>query len=239
MPPSHLPLFGGVRYIQLPNLKRNPYSNSSRAWSPKEWTSSDDRVRGGSSTSTLSCSPSSLKATFHGNLDINTLGGAGFASQRTTGDNTWDLSLYDGLELVLGPSDGKTYTLTLKNEVLPKQPDGRDRSSVSWEFDFKGPKAGGKIFVPWNAFRATYRGRDVTGEKLDLKGIKRFGIMVRSFFGRQEGSFELGIFAIAAVRGYRDDPEEFGELGEEIDEKMRERRTGWFSWLGACLGCRS
>jgi hypothetical protein len=33
------------------------------------------------------------KARFHGILDIETLGGAGFASQRTTGDERkWDLS---------------------------------------------------------------------------------------------------------------------------------------------------
>ncbi|KAJ5288845.1 hypothetical protein N7478_001875 [Penicillium angulare] len=218
MTTSHLPLFGGPR-----------------AWSQDDWTSSDDRVRGGSSISHLSASSSSLEAKFHGTLDIKTLGGAGFASQRTTGDLDWDLSLYDGIELVLGPSDGKTYTLTLKDQILPKRPDGRDRSSVSWEFDFKS-KSGGKLFIPWGAFRPTYRGREVEGGKLDLKGIKRVGIMVRSFFGEQEGDFELGIYSISALRGVRRGGEEFDEKVEWAREGKRER--GWFSWLSSCLGRR-
>jgi len=37
---------------------------------------------------------------FHGTLDIKTLGGAGFASQRTTGDGReWDLSGYVGISI--------------------------------------------------------------------------------------------------------------------------------------------
>lgn len=88
-----------------------------RPWNPLDWTSSDDRVRGGSSYSELSCSPVSPIAEFRGNLDIKTLGGAGFASQRTTGeDRSWDLSFYDGLELGIAASDDKQYTLVVKDE---------------------------------------------------------------------------------------------------------------------------
>ena len=47
-------------------------------------------------------------ARFYGELDIKTLGGAGFASQRTTDDDrTWDLSDYDGIELAIVSADGK------------------------------------------------------------------------------------------------------------------------------------
>jgi hypothetical protein len=43
---------------------------------------------------------------FYGNLDITALGGAGFASQRTTGeDRRWDLSAYDGMELRIKEAD--------------------------------------------------------------------------------------------------------------------------------------
>lgn len=162
-------------------IKHTPYLTISRAWTPKEWTSSDDRVRGGSSISNLTCSPSSLLAKFHGTLDIKTLGGAGFASQRTTGtDRTWDLSAYDGLELILGPGDGNTYTLTLKDEILPRRPDGRESSSISWEYDFRADERGSSFFVKWADLRATYRGRNVDDVRpLDLKGVKRFGIMIR------------------------------------------------------------
>ncbi|KAJ5549014.1 hypothetical protein N7513_006248 [Penicillium frequentans] len=235
MAPSHRPLFGG-----------------SRAWNPSDWTTSDDRVRGGSSISTLICSPSSLTAIFSGNLDIKTLGGAGFASQRTSGeDRTWDLSDYDGIELVLDGRlmDGKFYTLTLKDEILPKRSDGREQSTVSWEFDFKATEE--KLFVRFSDLRPTYRGREKRDvEPLDLKNIKRFGIMMRSFFGDQEGPFELGIVSISGLRldkhsaqadsVHRDEEDEDEEIFDEKDVAWgRKRRSGWFSWLSSCLGCRS
>lgn len=45
-------------------------------------------------------------ARFHGNLDYETLGGAGFASQRTvTEDYVWDLSEYSGIKLELAEAD--------------------------------------------------------------------------------------------------------------------------------------
>ncbi|KAJ5668256.1 uncharacterized protein N7477_006826 [Penicillium maclennaniae] len=223
-PTSHLPLFGGIR-----------------AWDSKDWTSSDDRVRGGASHSTLTCSPSSLVAKFHGNLDITTLGGAGFASQRTTGeDRTWNLSRYDGIELVIDHADNKLYTLTLKDEILPKRPDGREQSTLSWEFDFRA-EGRTTIFVKWSDFRPTYRGKEKKDvEPLDLKNIKRFSIMIRSFFGEQDGDFELGVVSIAALRTerYSDNPDEASEE-EEFDEKTdadRRGRRGLFGWLTRCLG---
>lgn len=81
-------------------------------------------------------------------------------------------------------ADGKVYTFTLKDEILPRRPDGRERSSVSWEFDLRlEPVAGGRrtVFVKWSDFRATYRGKEVDAEPLDLKRIRRFGIMVRRY----------------------------------------------------------
>lgn len=43
---------------------------------------------------------------FHGTLDIKALGGAGFASQRTTGeDREWDLSDYVGIQLNTSKGD--------------------------------------------------------------------------------------------------------------------------------------
>jgi hypothetical protein len=123
-----------------------------------------------------------LIAKFHGTLDINTLGGAGFASQRTRGgDRTWNLSAYDGIELVIDSADDKLYTLTLKDEILPKRSDDREQSTVSWEFDFRA-EGRRTIFVKWSHFRATYRGKNKDdAEPLDLKNIKRFGIMIRRY----------------------------------------------------------
>lgn len=154
-----------------------------RPWSPLDWTSSDDRVRGGSSYSELACSPFSPTAIFKGNLDIETLGGAGFASQRTTGEGrNWDLSKYDGMVLDIEKADGKQYTLILKGELLPKSPNGREQSTISWEYDFKADKEGEKVYVQWEEFKATYRGREKKDAKpLDLKHVKRISLMMRRY----------------------------------------------------------
>ncbi|KAF4227777.1 hypothetical protein CNMCM6805_002599 [Aspergillus fumigatiaffinis] len=170
-------------------------------WSHTNWTSSDDRVRGGSSYSGLNILPNNT-VRFNGNLDITTLGGAGFASQRTTDDLSWDLSDADGLELDIASSDGKVYTLVLKDRLLPKQPDGREQSTVSWEYEFRTAERA-IVRVRWGHLRATYRGREIDAEPLDLRNVKRISIMVRSFFGRQEGGFSLDIVSIVAFRGDR------------------------------------
>ena len=54
----------------------------------------------------MQCTPFEPVARFHGTLDITALGGAGFASQRTTRDEAWDLSGYDGVELLVVAADG-------------------------------------------------------------------------------------------------------------------------------------
>lgn len=46
---------------------------------------------------------------FHGELDIKTLGGAGFASQRTTDEEReWDLERYAGVVIDVAEADGKS-----------------------------------------------------------------------------------------------------------------------------------
>jgi hypothetical protein len=59
------------------------------------------------SQSHLICSPCDPVAKFCGNLDIRTLGGAGFASQRTTSDSLWDLSDYDGIKISVKKFDSE------------------------------------------------------------------------------------------------------------------------------------
>jgi len=169
--------------VHLLPLSQNPTDaphSSHRPWSPLDWTASDDRVRGGSSQSYFDCSPFQTTAVFRGNLDISTLGGAGFASQRTTGEHrVWDLSDYDGLLLDIEKTDGKRYTITIKDELLEKSPNGREQSTISWEFDFKG-EGKQELFIPWGKLKATYRGReDKDAKNLDLKSVKRISLMMR------------------------------------------------------------
>lgn len=50
-------------------------------------------------------------ARFYGTLDYETLGGAGFASQRTTGDDSkWNLSEYAGIQLKIAKGDSMWLT---------------------------------------------------------------------------------------------------------------------------------
>lgn len=84
-------------------------------------------------------------------------------------------------------ADEKQYTLTLKDELLPKSPDGREQSTISWEYDFKvepvSEEAHDKateLVIPWEKLQPTYRGRKKEdAPPLDLKRVKRISIMMR------------------------------------------------------------
>lgn len=140
---------------------------------------SDDRVRGGSSTSHLTVlSPE--RARFHGNLDTSTLGGAGFASQHTLDGafTPWDLSDFEGLLVSSTKADGRRYVIALKDENPGKRPDGREKSSLSWEADFVVGKE--DVVFKWEDFKPTYRGREQDdADPLDLSKISRVTIMMR------------------------------------------------------------
>lgn len=84
--------------------------------------------------------------------------------------------------LDISKSDEKQYTLTLKDELLPKSPNGREQSTVSWEYDFKSDSDGGKVYIHWDDFKPTYRGREKKDTKpLDLQHIKRISFMMRRY----------------------------------------------------------
>ncbi|KAL6404709.1 hypothetical protein AUP68_11537 [Ilyonectria robusta] len=198
-------------------------------WDAAKWTASDDRVRGGSSTSYLTVTDPE-RACFHGHLDTKTLGGAGFASQRTVGVLALDLSGYAGLVLSLGGGgSGHKYTLTLKDTIPGDRGDGRDQAGISWETDFEAPSEGGDVLLPWDKFRATYRGRDKPdAEPLDLSSIKRVSLMLRSFFGAQDGDFELVIHAIVAKVSFPEDggsDDEGDDLQKPVVEVSRQDET--------------
>ncbi|KAL8722544.1 MAG: hypothetical protein Q9225_001012 [Loekoesia sp. 1 TL-2023] len=193
-----------------------------KPWIPPPWHTSDDRVRGGSSRSSLSALSDNC-ALFDGHLDIESLGGAGFASQfqsaasggdeeDASSNSVWDLSAYDGVEIDVKAADGKIYTLVLKDEELQdKRDDGRERASINWEAEFRVPKGekdeiageadGRKVWVPWSALKATYRGKEKedAGE-LKTGEIRRVGFVMRSYFGTQKGDFRLELRSIRASK---------------------------------------
>ncbi|KAL8953075.1 MAG: hypothetical protein Q9222_001068 [Ikaeria aurantiellina] len=172
----------------------------SRPWLPPPWHTSDDRVRGGSSRSSISAAPEN-SAIFEGHLDIETLGGAGFASQFqsiTLGNDDdesasayiWNLSTYNGIELDLSAGDAKVYTLVLKDEEpQEKRDDGREKAGISWEAEFRvsnGNEAREqKVWFPWDVFKATYRGKEKEGAgQLKPTEIHRIGLMMRRHVSR-------------------------------------------------------
>lgn len=146
-------------------------------------------------------------------------------------DKIWDLSDYTALRLTILKADSRIYTLTLKdNPPAAKRADGRERAAVSWEVDFyvlsqKSPTSSSpptfsgtdslspisarksgeawSVTLPFSAFRATYRGKDMPDAKpLRTSEIRRFGLMMRSFFERegQAGEFEIVLGRLEAVR---------------------------------------
>ncbi|CUS14706.1 unnamed protein product [Tuber aestivum] len=191
-----------------------------RPWDSSEWTAQDDTVRGGNSTSTLFIPPSGVCAAFSGSLDAKTLGGTGFASQRTTGECIWDLSEYQGIELFVklegcedipsissDPPAIKTYSLNIR-DLLPdtyiEKGTVRENSTLEYEATFTPSEGlssdGERILLPFERFEATYRGRPQNGTELNLSNIRRFSLMARSFFGSQEGEFRLVLISISAVK---------------------------------------
>ncbi|KAF2486870.1 complex I intermediate-associated protein 30-domain-containing protein [Neohortaea acidophila] len=189
-------------------------------WQSDDWTASDDSVRGGSSKSHLCCGQET--AHFYGTLDTKTLGGAGFASQRTVSDDLkLDLSDYAGIQLDIENGDDKRYTFILKDDLKsPGIETGREKSSISFECDFDlEDVADNTIFFPWDAFTPTYRGKpqkDVA--PLDVKNIKRASIMVRSFFDAQYGDFSLTLKSISALSEAPPPDGKHPPLSGKIDE---------------------
>ncbi|KAF3055148.1 hypothetical protein GL218_07292 [Daldinia childiae] len=171
-----------------------------KLWNEHAWCPSDDQVRGGKSHSLFVCSADSTVATFSGELDITALGGAGFASQRTVDPQSWDLLDYKGLRIGVAKSDGKKYTLVLKDEIPSHREDGREESTVSWEYDFVAGDES-EVEASWDDFKPTYRGQPKPdAAPLRLDHIKRISIMMRSFFGEQEGPFRLDLNYIVTIR---------------------------------------
>ncbi|KAK8062502.1 CIA30 family protein [Apiospora hydei] len=181
-------------------LQQLPLLGGTLPWNASLWEAVDDSVRGGNSSSHLSIAATKNEATFSGYLDDITLGGAGFASQQTVGSLDWNLTGYDGLLVSIALSDGKLYTLNLK-DVLPAS----DReSSLLYETNFTVPAGSDlasaqEVFLPWVNFTATYRGRAQPDAKpLNTSSIKTISFMMRSYFGKQEGAFSLTIKSISA-----------------------------------------
>ncbi|WVW82073.1 hypothetical protein I302_104078 [Kwoniella bestiolae CBS 10118] len=228
-------------------------------WHFDHWRAVDDRVRGGSSISHLDKVDLKVQnpvkgeeetgARFWGNLDISTLGGAGFASQSYRyGPSPLRLpSLsYSGISISYLP-DPKThytektprdYTFVLKTTPTanipkhPKTPGPPREAQLTYEVTFSLPHSSEereeKREFRWNEFQATYRGRKIPeGDErwvpLDPGLIYELSIMCRSDFGKQHGDFGVVVTSIEAIR-------------KETDVGLWSRLKGLWNWVVGLFG---
>jgi hypothetical protein len=164
----------------------------------QEWKQVDDRIRGGSSYSSLELLDSYLS--FHGTLDTTVLGGAGFCSQQYVFEPIINASEYSGIYLKV-PRQTEPKKVSLN--VFMKQPadrgDGRNMSQVSYKVTFSLGEAQ-TLYFSWVDLEANYRGRPkLDAPAFNPESLASFSVMLQSFFNQQQGNFsillsEIGLF---------------------------------------------
>ena len=145
------------------------------------WSSIDDVVMGGHSTSEMVVENG--VGVFRGRVSLED--GGGFASVRSQ-PGLYDLSGRSALVVRLR-GDGKTYSLRLRTT--------RAFDGVSYESDFATTGDWEEKRLVLSELRPVFRGREVDGHPpLDTSNVATFGLMIRN---RQEGPFRLEIAWIA------------------------------------------
>ena len=147
------------------------------------WRAIDDRVMGGISRSSLEYDPAG-HAVFKGTVSLEHNGG--FASVRSNpGDRGLPCATECAIEVRGG---GKHFKLSLLTD------DGFD--SVNYQAGFTAMGRDWQtISMPLATFRASFRGREVTGAPpLDPARIRQVGLMIAA---RQAGAFTLDIRRIS------------------------------------------
>jgi monofunctional biosynthetic peptidoglycan transglycosylase len=143
------------------------------------WRSNNDGVMGGISKGSAELVAEGMR--FSGVLSLENNGG--FASVYTRADS--DLSEAYGIWLkVMG--DGRTYQLRLEGDALY-----HERWPVSFSSEFTTiADEWMEVFIPFEVFKQTWRGRQLSGYALSQDDIRRIGIMLAD---GQPGSFNLKV----------------------------------------------
>ncbi|KAL3450426.1 hypothetical protein BJX65DRAFT_305263 [Aspergillus insuetus] len=158
------------------------------------WDATFSRVVHGLTYSRLDHYDSIFQTQFSGWLDRQRIDKSAFAAIHTMGsDQTWDLREYDALEIILGKSDGKMYSIVLEDE-----------RPFAWEDTFCAKNAKG-LTTPTKRWIRFSRLQPIceNGEPpmpLDLRRIKGFGVWIRNTDETQEGPFSLNIHSISVVK---------------------------------------
>ena len=141
------------------------------------WVSINDNVMGGVSSGEISWDNG--MAVFRGDLSLENNGG--FSSTRSP-EITSDIVSFNGLSAMIR-GDGRKYSFTLQG------------ASGDSGYLFQSPfltKSGKweEIKIPFSDFVATFRGISLPFMSLNLKKIKRIGILIAD---KKEGPFKLDI----------------------------------------------
>lgn len=157
------------------------------AQSPVRWNTVNDGVMGGRSQGGFTLDKGILR--FTGTTNTN---GGGFSSIRSD-RGAFDLRGYDGIRLRL-KADGRRYTFRLTTSSTRK---GRYQPSYWADFETVKGDAWQVIDVPFERFRPQWRGRRLSGPKLDLARIDSLGLMI---YDKRDGAFRLEADWIEAYR---------------------------------------
>ncbi|RPA84502.1 hypothetical protein BJ508DRAFT_412579 [Ascobolus immersus RN42] len=187
-----------------------------------DWTDQSDFVRGGVSFSKIDIAKGGRTATFSGELNTTILD-AGFSSQRLTGTRTFDWSKFKGVRFEYETPDCNllppVFTLIIKDRLQqgddgvpgvtpgftpdPTLPPGPD--TLDFEYNFKPecnphrPRKTYSVTPSFKDFDAWYRGT-LTEGTLNLKTVRRFQVMVRSFEELQKERLQDGKWKLKVNR---------------------------------------
>jgi len=87
------------------------------------------------------------------------------------------------------PQTAKKYTFVIKDDFQPRRSDGREQSTVSWEYDFQtgggnaeAERSNTTLTIPWSAFEPSFRGKPKPDSPpIDVKQIRRFSLLMRRY----------------------------------------------------------
>ncbi|ODO11929.1 hypothetical protein I350_00713 [Cryptococcus amylolentus CBS 6273] len=254
-----------------------------------KWRAVDDRVRGGSSVSHLDPvkidvhghvssvaqdeieemekkghgGKDHLAGRFWGNLDIRTLGGAGFASQAFRYGPAplhFPRHKYSGISITaltdpLQSVDEKhphpeNFTFVLKTSPTahipkhPKTPAPPRAAQLTYQVEFNISHGGAstrtpgekKFTFPWGEFKATYRGREIKKGDPQWVPLDTSSIYEVSLMCRSDFGQQEGDFGVIVTDI---SAVEKGQEEEDEDEGCWSGVVGWFKWaIGAERGIR-
>jgi len=99
--------------------------------------------------------------------------------------------------------------LTVSNETAEKRLDGRDSSTVLYEYSFDTVKGSMRRYIEWKEFKPMCRVKPKDhAPELDIEKIRRRSFMIRSFFDQQHGDFRVSIECVFAYQGKQDSEED-------------------------------